>query len=92
MPIQERAHRAVSKALRHGIIIKTACVVCGNPNVEGHHDDYNKPLEVAWLCKVHHKIRHIELAKDGHDPAKLIRFGRPRKGGKSRRIAKRKGK
>ena len=32
--------------------------VCGNPVSEAHHRDYEKPLEVVWLCPEHHRIWH----------------------------------
>ncbi len=25
---------------------------------ERHHRDYDKPLEIIWLCKIHHKAEH----------------------------------
>lgn len=31
---------------------------CGEKEVHAHHDDYSKPLEVMWLCRIHHKERH----------------------------------
>lgn len=44
------------KAIRNGIIQrKDACEVCSSQkNVEIHHPDYSKPLEVQFLCKKHH--------------------------------------
>ena len=51
--------------VRKGILIKSSCEVCGEKKVEGHHDDYNKPLEVRWLCRKHHDEHHRnELIKD----------------------------
>jgi hypothetical protein len=29
---------------------------CGVVEVERHHDDYDKPLEVRYLCKPHHVL------------------------------------
>jgi hypothetical protein len=34
------------------------CEVCGKQPAEAHHGDYNKPLEVRWLCKTHHAMLH----------------------------------
>ena len=33
------------------------CEQCGAPNADRHHDDYDKPLEVRYLCRRCH-IRH----------------------------------
>ena len=49
----------VSRALERGILVRGRCEVCGtNKRVEGHHDDYFKPLSVRWLCYIHHKESH----------------------------------
>ncbi len=49
-----RAYWQFHKALKDGRIEKQPCEVCGEADVHGHHDDYDKPLEVRWLCPVHH--------------------------------------
>ena len=56
--LKNRAQQAVMKALREGTLTKSLCEVCGRLVVEAHHDDYNKPLEVRWLCKSHHREAH----------------------------------
>lgn len=53
-PRRRKARRAVSAALARGALVRTPCVVCGNPEVQGHHPDYDRPLEVVWLCVLDH--------------------------------------
>jgi hypothetical protein len=48
-------------AVKSGKILKLPCEVCGNEKSEGHHDDYNKPFEVRWLCKKHHEEHHLRF-------------------------------
>lgn len=50
-----KAQTAVGNAIRDGKLIKQPCQVCRSEDVEGHHEDYSKPLEVEWLCSRHHK-------------------------------------
>ena len=48
----------VSK-IRQGILIRCPCKVCGTEeDVQAHHDDYYKPLDVRWLCRFHHREHH----------------------------------
>jgi hypothetical protein len=55
-PEKNRARDMVAKALRSGKLIKGPCEVCGTAeNVQAHHDDYSKPLEVRWMCFKHHR-------------------------------------
>ena len=58
-----KAHKLFQKALRNGKIIKKPCEICKEENSQGHHPDYNKPLEVVWLCPSHHKKVDMGLIK-----------------------------
>lgn len=60
-PEKRAAHIAVGIAVRSGKLQKRPCIICGNKKAHGHHDDYSKPLDVIWLCSIHHKERHIML-------------------------------
>lgn len=48
----------VASALKTGKLIKEPCEVCGELKVQAHHDDYNYPLRVRWLCMKCHKQWH----------------------------------
>lgn len=54
-PEQHRAHQALGYAIKTGKVVREPCEVCGAEPAEGHHEDYSKPLEVRWLCPVHHR-------------------------------------
>src|SRR5262245_20668349 len=60
-PDRLRVHRRVLYAIETGKLTRLPCEVCGETKVDGHHDDYNRPLEVNWLCRRHHAQRHREL-------------------------------
>ena len=53
-------HARVYRAVKSGLIIKPAhCEQCkGSGALNGHHDDYSKPLAVRWLCNLCHKQWH----------------------------------
>jgi hypothetical protein len=55
------AHSAVAKAIRNGTLERIPCVRCGNEKSVAHHEDYDKPLDVVWLCQPCHVKRHKEL-------------------------------
>lgn len=57
-PEKRKASITAMNAVRDGRLIRTPCEVCGDRIVQGHHDDYMKPLEVRWLCDTHHKAHH----------------------------------
>jgi len=58
-PKKHAAHQAVACAKHRGKLIPMPCEVCGNKEVEAHHDDYNKKLDVRWLCREHHLEWHV---------------------------------
>lgn len=53
------ARRIFWNTFRYGTIKKLPCEQCGTEEmVEAHHYDYDKPLDVMWLCGNHHKEWH----------------------------------
>lgn len=61
-PEQRKAHLKVQNAIKRGRLVKQPCERCGTiKNVQAHHEDYTKPLDVMWLCAKHHKERHREI-------------------------------
>jgi len=58
-PEKIKSHRIVHQAVRDGLLVKSRCP-CGSINVQGHHEDYSKPLEVVWLCPRCHTRLHID--------------------------------
>ena len=55
------AHNAVARAIRNGSLFRLPCVRCAEKKSLAHHEDYDKPLEIIWLCQPCHKQRHKEL-------------------------------
>jgi hypothetical protein len=57
-PERVKADSKLRWAIRIGRIIREPCEVCGSTNSQAHHEDYSKPLEVKWLCPLHHGQVH----------------------------------
>jgi len=58
-PEKRYAHSLVRRMIKAGTITRKPCFVCGSENrIEAHHEDYNKPLEIIWLCHKHHMEIH----------------------------------
>jgi len=55
---KQRNREKYKTALKRGKLVKTPCMVCGESEVEGHHPDYSRPLDVVWLCRKHHMEIH----------------------------------
>jgi ribosomal protein S27AE len=58
LELELNARKIASAAIRRGELIPRPCIECGDPNVIAHHDDYNEPLRVTWLCRKHHIAEH----------------------------------
>jgi len=60
-----RLSGVVKKAVDSRRLVKpVACQGCGKTNtlLNGHHEDYSKPLDIIWFCTSCHKRRHIHAA------------------------------
>lgn len=69
--LQQASRCAFQKAIREGVVKRGPCAVCGNPKSEGHHEDYAHPLDVMWLCRIHHSRRHRDrdfLVEEAGEP------------------------
>lgn len=60
--LEIKARSIVSNHIRNERLIRQNCEVCKKKGVEekghAHHGDYLKPLEVHWLCRIHHETWH----------------------------------
>jgi ribosomal protein S27AE len=55
---QNLARRKVYNAIQEGLLVRQPCEICGDEPADAHHDDYDKPLDVRWLCRKHHMQEH----------------------------------
>lgn len=63
-PERYAARTAVNNAVRDGRLRRLPCEVCGSPKAQAHHEDYARPLDVRWLCFVHHRAAHGQQAAE----------------------------
>lgn len=79
-----RAGEAVARAIKDGRLTRQPCETCGREPewlkvgpwaghqvVIAHHDDYDRPLDVRWLCRRCHADHHIaqgSYANNGRRP------------------------
>lgn len=55
---KDRARKKLWWATKSGAISKLPCEVCDTKAEAHHHEGYDKPLTVKWLCKAHHMEAH----------------------------------
>jgi hypothetical protein len=56
-PNRRAAQIKLGNAVRAGKVKKQPCWICG-ANAVAHHPDYDRPLDVVWLCHPHHGQAH----------------------------------
>lgn len=54
---RRKARSDLNHHMRDKGLERQPCEVCGT-KAEAHHDDYDKPLDVRWLCFKHHRAHH----------------------------------
>lgn len=59
-PEKVKAGAIALYAIKTSKLVPEPCILCGVKTVQAHHEDYNKPLKVTWLCSVHHSRLHSE--------------------------------
>ncbi len=60
-PKEIKAKSKIYAQVKNGNIVRQPCRDCGHPVVDAHHPDYDKPLDVVWLCRTHHNREHSRL-------------------------------
>jgi hypothetical protein len=61
-PKRRAAQMMLGNAVRSGKVLPLPCFICGD-SAEAHHPDYDRPLDVVWLCSAHHKQAHALTKK-----------------------------
>lgn len=59
-PKKYKAHSVVNNAIQNRKIKRKPCEICKAEKAVAHHDDYDYPLDIRWLCQAHHKQWHAE--------------------------------
>lgn len=68
-PRKKAAETLFGNWLRYHKELRQPCSVCGSTGrVHGHHENYDKPLDVVWYCPAHHSARHKEMRDLGIIP------------------------
>ncbi len=55
---QRKAREKAMDQKKRGTLVPQPCVICGADKAEMHHPDYDKPLDIIWLCRPHHLGLH----------------------------------
>jgi len=55
------ARNYTTRCIKKGLITRKNCEVCGDENSVAHHINYERPLEIIWLCRSCHVAEHKKI-------------------------------
>lgn len=81
-PHKMAARKMVKNAVKRGELIKPECCQsCQKPTprelLDGHHEDYAKPLDVTWLCRECHGLEAMAAPARRAEQRRLRLLERP---------------
>ena len=47
---RHKTRKKTRDLLKRGVLKKKPCIVCGDREVIAHHEDYNNPYKIIWIC------------------------------------------
>ncbi len=66
--IKKAIYTLCRRAINNGKLEKKPCEWCGETEkIQAHHEDYNYPMDVTWLCPKCHGQRHREINAERRD-------------------------
>lgn len=69
-PMARTVRCQINNRVISGTIKRQPCEICGAAMADGHHDDYNEPLDVRWLCRSCHMCLHADIRRARTDEVK----------------------
>jgi len=73
-PDKAKAHDRAHRARDRGDLVPQRCEDCGAAPESSvmHHEDYNHPLRITWLCPLCHWRRHHRVDEDTRQTVRII--------------------
>jgi len=54
-PEKQKARLIIKQEKKMGRLISKPCIICAEIKTEAHHENYYKPMNIIWLCHLHHR-------------------------------------
>src|SRR5258708_23011340 len=71
---KDNCRSAANAYKKRGHLIQKPCRICWDPDSQMHHPDYDRPLEVEWLCRpCHLELHRIERSKAIQEMIAVVR-------------------